>query len=113
MKARVRKKDIVQTTDRLQDELELVLAEVAQKYLELPEVKKCKLSQTQEQDIIAGALLTLFTKNLAYLSVKEKGFDHQTYLQGVFDSMAHLFAKSRENFVEVLKDKDEKNSSAH
>jgi len=113
MKARVKEKNILYTTDKLQDQLEMILAEVAQKYLELPEVKKCKLSSTQEQDVIAGALLTLFTKNLAYLSAKDDRFDHQNYLQGVFDSMSQLFAKCRENFVEVLKDKDEKNSSAH
>jgi len=113
MKARVKEKNKTRAIDKLQDQLEQILAEVAQKYFELDEVKKVKLSSTQEQDIIAGALLTLFTKNLAYLSAQENNFDHQTYLQAVFDSMAQLFAQCRENFVEVLKDKDEKNSSTH
>ncbi len=113
MKAKVKEKNILYTTDKLQDQMEMLLAEVSQKFLELPEVKKHKLSSTQEQDVLAGALLTLFTKNLAYLAAQEDRFDHEHYLQNVFDSMSQLFSKCRENFVEVLKDKDEKKSSPH
>jgi len=113
MKARVREKNKVQVTDRLQDELELLLSTTAQKFFESPEVAKSKLKNYSAQDILSGALITLFVKQLAYVAALEEGFDHHTYLQQIFDSMSHLFAKSRENYIEALKDTDKKNSSTH
>ena len=113
MKSRVREKNITETTDNLQDQLERILMDTTQKFLTKSDVKKLGLTHTQGQDVIAGALLTLFTKNLAYHSAQQENFDHTSYLQQVFDSMSQLFARSRENFVEVLKDKDKKNSSSH
>jgi len=114
MKSKVREKDTSQVTDDLQDQLEHLLSEAAQQFFEHPDVKKHKLKGYKPQDILSGTLLTLFIKHVAYLAAQEDGnFDHETYLQGVFESMSHLFAKCRENFVEVLKDKDENNSNSH
>lgn len=113
MKTRVKEKDTTQIRDKLQDELEDSIAELLKLFFDDPTVKKFKLTGYSVQDITAGALITVFTKGLAFTAAQEGRFDHETYLQKIFDSMSHLFAKCREKYAEVLKDKDEKNSSGH
>jgi hypothetical protein len=113
MNARVREKNTALPTDLVQSELEKLVAAEVDKFFKSDEIKKYKLKSTVELDIMGGALVTLFVKQLAYHSAKNPQFDYERYLEKIFESMAHLFAKCRENFIEVLKDKDEKNSSSH
>lgn len=103
MKVKVSNKDPNSVRDYFQDELMLKLAETAESFLKSSEIKKENLDDTTKMDIFCGALLTLFTKNLGYVAAAEDTFEHEKYLQGVFDSMAQLFQQARQEFSELLR----------
>lgn len=110
MKTRVKEKDIARPIDKIQGDLETVLAETIKDFFSREEVKKCKFKSSVELDIMEGALLTLFVKHLAYHAAQNESFNYHTYSQEIFNSMSQLFSKCKDNFAEMLK---EKNSSSH
>lgn len=112
-KPSVKKKDPRKAADAVQDLLEHYLAEQIEAFFNRPDIRSYKLDEYDEEDVQNSAMLTLFTKSVAYLSAQDESVDHQRYLQEIFEAMSLLFARSRASFVKFLKEQGEKNTTAH
>ena len=97
----------------LQEGLEELLTNAMGQFFVISDVQSYKLNPEQMDDIEIGALITVFTKKLAFIAAKEPNFDHLDHLQQIFAAISELFARTHKNYVEVLKDKDKKNLGMH
>ena len=113
MKKRIQEDIPAQRKELLQELLEDALQTVIKQFFETSLTKKHPLSEDAQLDIAIGALVTLFTKKLAYFSAQDTHLNREDYLQQLFVAISQLFNNCRAEYIEVLKDKEEKNLSSH
>jgi hypothetical protein len=97
MKVRVAAKDKQNVKDDAQDKLSSLLIDQSEAFMS----KVSGLDDNDCNDIVIGALLTVASGHIAFVSVEEGTLDHELYLQSVFDAMSQLFQQHRKRLLEI------------
>ncbi len=88
--------------DQVQEKLTYLISKEISTFLKSPDIILIGLDGNTEVDIMAGALITLVTKNIAYSAANEPTFDSEAYLNTIFDAMRLLFIKQHRIFKEDM-----------